>query len=180
MSGDETSTLIALAHEQGFELGGVMVRPSTREVVFGDDTQVVEPRIMQVLVALARRRGLVTSRDDLIAQCWGGRVVGEDAINRSIAGVRKIAAACRAFDVETVVRVGYRLNEARVSSGESEGPLPVVEAPSMMEVGGVNPDALGGGRPTLAVLPFEHPADDREQTYIATGIAEDVIAALTR
>ncbi|WP_297695100.1 hypothetical protein, partial [Phenylobacterium sp.] len=43
---------------------------------------VLEPRVMQVLVALARERGEIVSRDDLIASCWAGRIVGEDAINR--------------------------------------------------------------------------------------------------
>ena len=45
---------------------------------------------MQVLVALARRRGQVVSRDQLIETCWAGRVVGEDAINRCIAKVRRL------------------------------------------------------------------------------------------
>ena len=41
-------------------------------------------------------------------------------------------------------------------------------------------NALGAGRPTIAVLPFDYPVDDRDQTYLAEGIAEDVIAALSR
>jgi TolB-like protein/class 3 adenylate cyclase len=41
-------------------------------------------------------------------------------------------------------------------------------------------DVLGGGHPTIAVLPFEHPTDDRQQAYLAEGIAEDLIAALSR
>jgi adenylate cyclase len=62
-------------------------------------------------------------------------------------------------------------------------------SPSLATLGGAqngqaaaqrSDDALGGGRPTIAVLPFEHAANDREQTYLAEGIAEDVIAALTR
>ena len=66
---------------------------------------------MQVLVVLAEARGKVVSRDDLIARCWGGRVVGDDAINRVIGKIRRLSegAAAGAFELETVTKVGYRL-----------------------------------------------------------------------
>ena len=43
----------------------------------------LDPRVMQVLVALTGAAGKVLSRDDLIALCWDGRIVGDNAINRS-------------------------------------------------------------------------------------------------
>ena len=92
---------------------------------------------MQVLVALARRRRRVVSRNDLIVACWAGRVVGEDAINRCIAGVRKLGAASGGFAVETVVRVGYRLSETQ----RSERPEPELVSPR-----------AAGSRPTRAAI----------------------------
>ena len=59
---------------------------------------------MQVLVALHRASPNVVSRDDLVAQCWEGRVVGDDAINGAIAKLRRVS-----FVIETIPRVGYRL-----------------------------------------------------------------------
>jgi Tol biopolymer transport system component/DNA-binding winged helix-turn-helix (wHTH) protein len=102
---------IALAREADFRLGAVRVRPSTREVAFGGRREVLEPRVMQVLVALARRCGQVVSRDDLVDLCWGGRIVGEDAINRCIGQLRKLAGATgeSAMAIDTVARVGYRM-----------------------------------------------------------------------
>lgn len=102
---------VALAREADFRLGAVRVRPSTREVAFGDRREALEPRVMQVLVALARRCGQVVSRDDLVELCWGGRIVGEDAINRCIGQLRKLAAATGepAMAIDTVARVGYRM-----------------------------------------------------------------------
>ena len=47
----------------------------------------------------SRERGEVVSRDDLIATCWGGRVVGEDAIQRAVALVRKLGAKSGAFSI---------------------------------------------------------------------------------
>src|SRR5262245_34137283 len=88
---------IDLAHEDEFTLGALIVRPSERIVVVGGQEEVLEPRVMQVLVALGRRAGKVTSRDDLVALCWGGRAVGEDAIQRPVARARKLGAESGAF-----------------------------------------------------------------------------------
>lgn len=109
---------VDLAHEGEFALGPVRVYPSRREIQAAGWREVLEPRVMQVLVALARAKGEILSRDDLIESCWEGVVVGEDAINRCIGRLRKAAAASgNAFAIETVARVGYRL---RVSEPAGE------------------------------------------------------------
>jgi DNA-binding winged helix-turn-helix (wHTH) protein len=109
MNPDKTPNSIDLAREADFSLGTLRIRPSLRQVEAASESETLEPRVMQVLVALSRRRGEVVSRDDLIAQCWDGRIVGEDAISRAIARVRKLGEARGAFQVETIPRVGYRL-----------------------------------------------------------------------
>ena len=101
---------VNLAREADFRLGALLVRPSLREVSVGDCPQTLEPRVMQVLVALARMDGQVVSRDELIEACWGGRIVGEDAINRCIGRLRRLAETFGdSFAIDTVARVGYRL-----------------------------------------------------------------------
>jgi DNA-binding winged helix-turn-helix (wHTH) protein len=71
----------------------------------------LQPRIMQVLVALAERRGEVVSHDELMARCWGGFAVSDDAIHRCIGRLRRLAEAHGGFRLETVPRVGYQLVE---------------------------------------------------------------------
>src|SRR5688500_11565640 len=93
---------VNLAREPDFSLGGAGVRPSTREIEFEDGRETIEPRVMQALVALARRRSAVVSRDQLIQHCWEGRVVGEDAINRCLAKVRRITERMQGVALETV------------------------------------------------------------------------------
>ena len=105
-----------LAHASDFRLGGLAVRPPTREVIGANGTALLEPRIMQVLVALARRRGEVVSRGDLIDSCWAGRAVGDDPINRCIQAIRRLADDHGGFSIRTVARVGYRLEEADVGT----------------------------------------------------------------
>jgi DNA-binding winged helix-turn-helix (wHTH) protein/tetratricopeptide (TPR) repeat protein len=102
---------IDLAHAAPFELGSLCVFPATRELVRGELREVIEPRVMQVLVALHRAGGAVVSKSDLAQSCWNGRIVGEDAINRVMSRLRKVqdGIAAGLFRVETVTKVGYRL-----------------------------------------------------------------------
>ena len=65
---------------------------------------------MQVLVALADARGAVVTRDQLIATCWSGQIVGDDAINRAVSAVRRaLREAGSSALLETVPKVGFRL-----------------------------------------------------------------------
>ncbi|MEO5578200.1 MAG: winged helix-turn-helix domain-containing protein [Sphingomicrobium sp.] len=102
---------VDLAHEPPFTLGSITIHPGTRQVVGVDSQQSVEPRVMQVLVALVRAKGAIVTRDELTAWCWDGRIVGEDAINRTLSRIRQIAAGIgeQSFRVETIAKVGYRL-----------------------------------------------------------------------
>lgn len=119
--------MIDLARRADFAIGPIAVHPSSRELAGPGGTVMVEPKVMQVLVALADADGRVVSRDELVEQCWGGRIVGEDAINRIIGKLRRVAEATDgAFRIETVPRAGHRLLR------ETAPPKPaVVEAAAM-------------------------------------------------
>src|SRR5215475_13783189 len=113
---------IDLAREPDFALGASRVSPSTREVLRGSEHELLEPRLMQVLVALFRANGRVVSRDELIARCWEGRIVGEDAFNRAISRLRRLSEVDReaSFQLETIPRVGYRLLPAGTPPAPAE------------------------------------------------------------
>jgi DNA-binding winged helix-turn-helix (wHTH) protein len=117
-----TPAPIRLAREPDFRLGVLAVRPSLCEVQANGARQRLQPRVMQVLVALARMEDRVVSRDALIESCWSGRIVGEDAINRCIGRLRRLAETCEGgFSIETLARVGYRLNAA---TADAPAPVP--------------------------------------------------------
>ena len=123
---------IELTHEPDFMLGSIEVRPSLREIAGAGWLETIDPRVMQVLVALARAEGRAVSRDDLIESCWDGLIVGEDAINRCIGRLRKAAEASgNAFTVEAIPRVGYRLQVAASlpAAPEPEHAAPLKEQP---------------------------------------------------
>lgn len=129
---------ITLARQPDFRLGPLIVRPSLSLLAAGERTCKLEPRVMQVLVVLARRAGTVVARDDILESCWGGVVVGDDALNRCI---QRLRAALRemgadSIAIETVPRVGYLLNApplvdlAPLPAPEEQGPAAAPVAPS--------------------------------------------------
>lgn len=100
---------VDLAHAKPFKIGSTDVRPSTREVLDGGRRELLEPLVMQVLLALSSARGETVSRDDLIDACWRGRIVTDDAISRVISRLRSLGRTFGSFEVETITKVGYRL-----------------------------------------------------------------------
>lgn len=112
LSGAMVPTAVPLAHVAAFALGALRVEPPVLRILAADGhSEPLEPLVMQVLIALASARGATMSREDLIATCWAGRFVTDDAINRVISKLRKSLASLGANDisVETIPRVGYRL-----------------------------------------------------------------------
>jgi TolB-like protein len=155
---------VDLAREADFRLGEILVRPSIRQVEAKGETQTLEPRVLQVLIALRRRSGQVVSRDELVATCWEGRAVSDDAIHRCISRLRKLGGAHTAFEIETIPKVGYRL----VAEGSEATP----EAAPVAQAG-------EGAPPSIAVLPFVNRSGLPEDEVFADGMLEDLVYALS-
>jgi Tol biopolymer transport system component/DNA-binding winged helix-turn-helix (wHTH) protein len=156
---------VDLAREADFSLGALRVSPSTREVLRGADRESLEPRVMQVLVALFQANGRVVSRDELISRCWEGRIVGEDAINRAIGRLRRLSEGDgeASFVIETIPRVGFRLMASqKLVAAETGSGLAVVEAKN----GGITPALTAPG-------PLSHRRDLR----LVAGLALLAVAA---
>jgi predicted ATPase/DNA-binding winged helix-turn-helix (wHTH) protein len=103
---------VVLARETPVRIGAILVEPALRRILHDDGREeIVEPRVMEVFVILLRMRGNILSRIDLAMCCWEGRIVGDDAVNRVLSRLRRIAdgIADNSFRVETITKVGYRL-----------------------------------------------------------------------
>ncbi|NJC04589.1 DNA-binding winged helix-turn-helix (wHTH) protein/tetratricopeptide (TPR) repeat protein [Sphingomonas kaistensis] len=101
-----------------FRIGDLRISPSRRLVEGPNGTHHVEPQFMLVFLRLLDAEGQVVTRRELFVECWGSASVGDDSLNRAIAGVRQIARAVGslAISLETIPRTGYVL---RRSSGAS-------------------------------------------------------------
>jgi len=124
---------VVLAHEPPFDLGSARVDPSTLQIAAGERHETLEPRVMQVLVALARMAGSIVTREELIDRCWEGRIVSDDAVNRVLSRLRQIGAGIggETFKIETITKVGYRLIEtAPAVARQPAGGHPETQVPT--------------------------------------------------
>lgn len=117
---------VDLAREEDFMLGGLKVSPSRRVVEAAGERRPLERRVMQVLVALAHPTWEVVSLEELVARCWGGLAVTDDAIHRCIRSLRRLAASWSEppFAIETIHRIGYFLTPTAIESQAAQPHYP--------------------------------------------------------
>ena len=204
LSKPPSADAVRLAAEPGFVLGDLAIHPSVREVVRNGERHVVEPRVMQVLVALARASGAVVSRDELIHRCWDDRVVGEAAINRCIFKLRELADAGEgraSFHIETIARVGYRL-EAIDAAGHPLAPV-AANAPErkrmryaigalvavvvliaagwlLLRSRPAAAPAASAAEASIAVLPFKNLSSEPDAAYFVAGMQDEILTRLAK
>ncbi len=96
-----------------FKLGTWLVQPDRNRISGPDGDSQMEPRVMLVLLLLAKRPGEVWSRQALLDEIWKDSVVGEEILTRAISELRR-AFKDKARDplyIETIRNHGYRLIE---------------------------------------------------------------------
>lgn len=188
---------IDLAHEPDFGLGGLRVRPAKCEVESNGARQVLQRRVMQVLVALAHARDSVVSQDDLVMRCWRGLSVSDDAIFRCVSKLRKLAAAYpnAPFTIETIPGVGYRLESANPDDPAIEPAKPhdprfrlrawaaAAALAALLLVGsaiwiGLNRSPGGHHSIRVTVQPFEALSNSAEARSLARRIPNEVVNQL--
>lgn len=105
-----------------FRLGDWQVDPVPGTLSRGEETGRLEPKVMAVLVELARDPGAVCSKESLIDAVWADTFVGEAALSRCISELRRVLGddARNPSYIETLPRRGYRL-VARVEPGVASG-----------------------------------------------------------
>jgi TolB-like protein/DNA-binding winged helix-turn-helix (wHTH) protein len=204
-----TAPPVDLTFEPDFDLGAARVRPAKLEIDIGGTTEALEPRVMQVLVALAQAAGTTVTRDELIRRCWDGRIVSDHAINRTVSRLRAVAQrdAGASFTIETRAGVGYRLFPAVAPPPKAPSPLSamssvaapmaVAEAPApkrakrwvvaavlLVVAAVVTALLIGNSMPQpavqrLAVLPLLDTSSAR-QPWLSASVTEDLVGGLAQ
>ncbi|MGX9180581.1 winged helix-turn-helix domain-containing tetratricopeptide repeat protein [Mesorhizobium sp. BHbdii] len=125
-----------------------------------------------LLHALVQAAGQVLSKAALIEAAWPDTIVEESNLSVQIAALRKLLGPQPDGSewIVTVSRTGYRF----------AGHVRVLDAAAGSNPSALQQPAAFPERPSIAVLPFANVSDDKEQAYLADGITEDVITALTR
>ena len=156
--GASVATPIVLARTSVFTVAHLTITPAALSVRSGDWAHSLEPRAMQVLVALADAAPAVVGRAELRERAWGGRVVGEDAVNRAIQMLRRLAKEApppAPFSIETVPRVGYQLVIGPSAVPDDLLPGDVPAAPGTVrpqEIAGASPERRGRAVAAVGLL----------------------------
>ena len=100
-----------------FLAGGWRVEPARCLLARGSQEIHLEPRVMDVLVCLARRADQVVSRDELIREVWEGRFVSDEVISVSIFELRK-ALGDNAREPRGVLSIGLMQGDGGAGVGE--------------------------------------------------------------
>lgn len=98
-------------HPRDFALGEWTVQPSLNRLAAEGRLLKVEPKQMDVMVALASRAGEVVSKEELANAVWPDVFVTESVITRAIVGLRRALGddAKNPRFIETIAKRGYRL-----------------------------------------------------------------------
>jgi TolB-like protein/Flp pilus assembly protein TadD len=144
---------------------GRFVVDMERGVVLRDGQPVaVGHKGLLLLCALLRSPGEVVDKASLMEAAWPGTAVEESNLSVQIAALRKqLGPADDGGEwITTVPRTGYRFAGGVLAGSAS---------------------TAGDGwrfRPSIAVLPFGIMSDEGDKDYLADGITDDIITALTR
>lgn len=106
-----TDRVKSLALVGQFRIGALLVQPD-RLVVISDGLEIaLEPRLMEVLLALAEHAGEVVSADQLLIEVWRGTFYGDNPVHRAIAQLRRLIGDSSRTPryIETIRKRGYRL-----------------------------------------------------------------------
>ena len=152
---------IDLAAEQRFTLGSTSIDPASRDACFPGGRERLRPQDLKVLVVLARHRGDVVSRGQLVDLCWDGRIIGDDVINQCVSRLRSFAERSGGFSIETVPKSGYRIVEKGDARPRGRR-RPVVLAAMLLAAGIFMAITLGRQdrqssppTPSIEILPFD-------------------------
>lgn len=193
---------IETAVRQAFSLGGARVEPARNVIIVGERIIRLEPKVMDVLVALAEAGGGVVPRELLIERIWNVEFGGDESVSRAVSLLRKALKDAGLGDgaIETVTKRGYRLAIAPSIDAEPATARPPGAAAPPARSGGLRRTgviaaavfflaALGiagaylrhGGRaradepPVVAVLPFDDLSEKGDQKWFAEGLADELI-----
>lgn len=188
-----------LAVDNAFHIGTWLVQPNLNTVSRNGTTVRLEPKVMAVLVCLARRGGDPVSKKEILDTVWQGTFVSDDVLSRSISELRRVLHddARQPQFIETIPKRGYRLMMPVAQVGGS--PIASVPKPARNRRTGLS--ILGGAvlltavlfavwrflqKPqgalairSIAVLPLKSISKDPAQNYFAYGMTDELITVLS-
>jgi TolB-like protein len=145
---------------QDIGLGTLTLQPGRQLLADGAPVPLTR-KPLAILTVLAKARGALVTKDEIIEAVWPSRVVEESALQVHIVALRK-ALGPEAGRLKTVHGLGYRLDVPGVAT--------------------IDLDAVGPptSQPSIAVLPLRLLGDVGKNALIAEALPHELIAELSR
>lgn len=150
-----------------YEFDDIRIDGDLQEITRAGSKVSVQPQVLDLLLFLLESPDRVVSKDELIDAIWEGRAITDSALNARINAARKAVGDSGETQriIKTVPRKGYRI-VADLSVGDSTTENVAVLEPSP--------------GPSLTVMPFADAGIDPEHQFLADGLTEDVVTALSK
>lgn len=149
-----------MSESAAFRIGALVLHPD-RQLLKDGQRLPLGSKALALLSVLARARGSMVTKDELMEAVWPGVIVEENAIQVHIAALRK-ALGDEAPWLTTIRGLGYRLEAGPPAAEPAAGP----DHPT--------------GPTVLAVLPFDNLSSDPELTFFCDGVSEEILTRITR
>jgi DNA-binding winged helix-turn-helix (wHTH) protein len=93
------------------KIGDWLVDSALNQISRGAEVEHLEPKAVEVLVALTQHAGQVVSREWLLSEIWKGVTVSDDALTQSITKLRQALGdtSKESSYIQTIPKRGYRL-----------------------------------------------------------------------
>jgi DNA-binding winged helix-turn-helix (wHTH) protein len=95
---------------KGFNFGEWAVNPAEHSIRRDDRLIRLEPRVMQLLLALVAKHDEICSKNELLSKLWPSPDIGESALTRAMCELRKALGdrRRRSHYIDTIQNVGYK------------------------------------------------------------------------
>lgn len=170
-----------------YVFGNFWIDTSRLEFSASGQLRPVEPQVFDVLRYLIVHRDRVVSMQELIDSVWGGRIVSDAAIASRIRDVRRALGDDGKEQrwLRTVRGRGFRFSGEVVEEHPDRVPAAPAERPEVAADSGGLPAqseqivAEMLERPAIAVLPIENHSETPHSDYLADGLTDEIIGALS-
>lgn len=151
--------------DTAIEIGGFRLDTASGILLSRDGGVIpVRAKTFAFLCHLARNRGRVVSKDELLETVWPGLFVSEDSLTQCASELRKVFGSGPDGLLRTVPKRGYLIDAA---------PAPMPQA-SLSQV------RTGPALPAIAVLPFRNRSGNAADDTLIDGLVEEITYGLAR
>lgn len=150
-----------------FQFDGFTLDVGAMSLRDGNGALLLRPKSFDLLTFMLRNRGLVLTKDALLAAVWPGVIVTEDSLAQCVTDIRRTLGPAGERLIRTVPGRGYALDATRVRTGQGGGDETEAE-PARIK------------RCTIVVEPFADLSPEGNHAWFARAMAEEVQIALSR